>query len=549
MTASVTFALILGLLIKSGAVAAVGLTAARWVARRPSDRGEILRATLVLLLALPLVAAFAPALRLDILPMPAADVARGEPLWSGTAGPVAGVAISGDILWPSPVVILAWVWAVGALGILGRLLVGVWTLRRWTREAEVVRCPTWARSLERLAARRPPVLLSSPRVRGPLSWGLPPGVIVIDTVSLAAPDTAPAILAHELAHVQRHDWAFLMLSRLVLAVFWFNPLVWKLHADLAAASEDAADAEAVRHVDRSVYARALIGLASDPRSTIPRNTVALAMAADPRTLKRRISRVMTQAHSRRRPLAIGLTIAGLVAVATPLAALELHSQAPTPPSPPTAPAFVASALPPAPPAVPRVPMPTTVAMPWVALQEPPAPPAPPAPPEIAAPPAPPMNSRYAVVIENGVTREATPEERAVAEQARAHAREARVVAEQHRVSAAQARVHAEGARRQADQARTTALQAREQAMRARVDARAQMRVGADQMREGAVQMRREAARFSDPAHRAEVIERARERGQTLTDAHLRLLGPRLMAQADVLEQRASRLAGKAVASN
>ena len=69
-----------------------------------------------------------------------------------------------------------------------------------------------------------------------------------------------------------------------------------------------------------------------------------------------------------------------------------------------------------------------------------------------------------------------------------------------------------------------------------------MRVGADQMREGAAQMRREGARFSDPAYRAKAIEEARGQGRTLTDAQLQALGPRLMAQADRLEERASRLA-------
>ncbi len=216
MSAALSIALALGLLFKSAVVAAVGLAMARWVARRPSDRVEILRATLVVLLVLPLIAAFAPAVRLDVLPMLATKAGGAEPLWSGSAGPVAGVAISGDIQRPSLAVILTWIWAVGALAIVGRLMLGVWTLGRWTRDARPVPCPTWRRSLDQLAGARPPRLLASPRVSGPLSWGLPPGAILIDTDSLAAPETAPAVLAHEMAHLRRQDWLFLMLARVMV---------------------------------------------------------------------------------------------------------------------------------------------------------------------------------------------------------------------------------------------------------------------------------------------------------------------------------------------
>ena len=45
--------------------------------------------------------------------------------------------------------------------------------------------------------------------------------------------------------MRRKDWVFLILSRLALARFWFNPLVWRLHGELAARSEEAADADAL----------------------------------------------------------------------------------------------------------------------------------------------------------------------------------------------------------------------------------------------------------------------------------------------------------------
>lgn len=96
-----------------------------------------------------------------------------------------------------------------------------------------------------------------------MSWGLPPGVVLIGDAQLARPECASAVMAHELAHIRRRDWLFLLLSRSALALFWFNPMVWWLHAELAARTEDAADAEALKVLDPGAYARTLIGLAAE----------------------------------------------------------------------------------------------------------------------------------------------------------------------------------------------------------------------------------------------------------------------------------------------
>jgi hypothetical protein len=72
-----------------------------------------------------------------------------------------------------------------------------------------------------------------------------------------------------------------------------------------------------------------------------------------------------------------------------------------------------------------------------------------------------------------------------------------------------------------------------------------MTQGADQMVAGAGQMREESVRLRDPAYRATQIERARERGETVTDAELQALSLRLPTQADRLERRAVELRQRA----
>lgn len=607
-------ALLIALLAKSSVVAGLGLGLSHLVARRAEDRVDVLRATVCILLALPVLMTFGPALSLALLPA-APAVAQPAALWVGDLTPVEGVTVSGELFLPSLGQTLALVWTLGALIVGGRFAAGVWTLSRWTEAGRPVKGEVWTRALETVAPHARPTLKSSERITSPLSWGLPPGAVLLDPATLNRPQTAAAVMAHEMAHIRRRDWLFLVLSRMVLALFWFNPLVWVLHRSLIERSEEAADAVAVGQVDRHDYARALIGLAAAPGSpNAP--MAATAMAGDGRSLKRRIATLMTDKTPARRPTVILTAVAALAAVATPIAALEISARAPkaTPAvlglaSPAAAAAEVAPFIPGssqtpaaqaaearsggfnlaafgfAPPAPPAPPAPSHVSAP-------PAPPAPPtpmvgliAPPAPPAPPVPPTYAGPQTIIYNGRNWEdLTPEERQQVEEARQAAEEARRAADAHRrvadrirlqadrergqadvlrqqadvarLAADRARIAGEQARRvglaqaaeasrSADAARAQARVARAEAVRARADARVHMRSGAVQMRQGAEDMRRESRRLNDPEYRARQIRENAERGHTVTDAELRALAPRLLRQADELEQRANELAARA----
>lgn len=544
--------LIAGLFCKSGVIAGVGLLLSCLPGfRAAADRVDVLRAAVCVLLALPLLVLFAPDLRLELLPAAFAEpAAASAPVWQGSVTPVEGLSLSSSIRPPSPVEVMAAIWLLGAVVVLGRFALGVAALWRWTRTGAPVTDPAWTAPLERLAPGRRPSLISASAVEAPLSWGLSPGVVLVGRTCLSHPETAGAVLAHELAHIRRSDWLFLALSRLALALFWFNPLVWLLHATLASRTEDAADAAALAVVDRRTYARALVGLAADFRQSS-----AIGMAGSAQSLTRRITRIMNaRPVSRPRPLTMVLAIGALVAVATPIAAVEITQRAPQPPAAPVAPPL--PPVPPAPSAALAVPAPAN-------LPQPPAPPAPPAPPR-------PQDGARITVTDDGRTRvyrsveEMDPETRRAYEQAleeavaaRGQAAEAREQARAARAEGArvraEARVHHAAAldkaraatteaRAAAAEARVRANTAREGARHAMARARVEMRQGADEMDRGAEEMREEARRLRDPAYRARQIERARERGDRVpTDAELAALAPRLASQADELEQQAVRL--------
>jgi len=127
--------LLFELMIKSGMVAVIGLALSMLLHFRPAaDRVDVLRATVCLLIALPVLMAVAPGLEIPLLPASAVDSTEQTPaIWAGAVGPVAGVSLSGSLLRPSPGEVLVWAYALGAALVIGRFLLGVWTLRRWTR--------------------------------------------------------------------------------------------------------------------------------------------------------------------------------------------------------------------------------------------------------------------------------------------------------------------------------------------------------------------------------------------------------------------------------
>lgn len=69
-----------------------------------------------------------------------------------------------------------------------------------------------------------------------------------------------AVLTHEVSHVARRDALTQRLSLLHRAIFWFSPLSWWLHHQLAALAEQASDEAALSSgADRNDYARTLLG--------------------------------------------------------------------------------------------------------------------------------------------------------------------------------------------------------------------------------------------------------------------------------------------------
>lgn len=247
-----------------------------------------------------------------------------------------------------------------------------------------------AEMAERLALRRAVTILESSVVAVPtvIGWLSPVVLMPASALSGLSPAQIQAILAHELAHVRRHDYLVNLFQSIVETLLFYHPAVWWLSRRVREEREHCCDDLAVEVCgDRVTYVRALAEIAALERAPH------LALAATSGSLVNRVARLLGRpVRSGELPsaslalLIIGALVlagagpSGLVAAWPPQAEQQqADAQRATAEAP-------AAEREPAAPAVPRVPQAAALIVP--ALQTPPpSPPAPPAAPAVPAAPA------------------------------------------------------------------------------------------------------------------------------------------------------------------
>jgi beta-lactamase regulating signal transducer with metallopeptidase domain len=530
---------------KSALISGAALAIAAMLRFRPAgERSAVLRMAVGMIVALPLITLLLPA-----LPVVTQTVSEAPPAVPAALPALDALALAQAAAapapagWDDPTPLLEWLWLGGALMVALRLLAGLWTLRRWTRSGAAPERPEWAETLVRAreaAGLDREVRLLVTDTSSPISWGWRRPVILLDRDTARDPRDADAVLAHEIAHIVRHDWAALILARLVTAFFWFNPLMWLLERRLVEEAEEAADARALVHVAPELYAQTLLSCARQadgPR--LP--ATAIADKSLGRRVKTILARRLRVGAPDPRLVRAAMALCALVAapiaalkpvVATTYAPAAAHAPAapPAPASPQAAPAAPpavapapeAPAVPPAPPAM-VAPVALAAAVP-PAPSSPPAPPAAPRPPEAGwAPPAPPA-------APNPPRADWAPVDgRAIADSVREALRESMGSREEAMREAA--RVRAEVGRslspERMAEIRRAAGAARDAAMRGMADGSRGMEAGAVGMERGAREMDETAERLRSPQYRAEQIARAAQRGERVTDAQLIAAIPKL----------------------
>ena len=207
---------------------------------------------------------------------------------AGTAQTPAATASQGLTLLD----LCSWVWLAGAAGLLVWALAGDLRLRR--RVATAVRLEGNVYQSEGVST---PFVLGLFRPRIYLPFGVGEGQLTY-------------VVAHEHAHISRRDHWWKALGYVLLAVYWFNPLLWLAYRLLGRDIEGACDEKVVRSLGtagRADYAQALL-MCSAPRHFLAAHPLAFGEGE----VKQRVKRVLCY----RRPA----VWVGVVAVAVCVAA-------------------------------------------------------------------------------------------------------------------------------------------------------------------------------------------------------------------------------------
>lgn len=231
-------------------------------------------------------------------------------------------------------------WSLGVIVCSLRPLLGWRTLRRLRRlgtsavSDEVL--TAMGRVSRRLGVRRATRVMQSTLAQAPVVVGYLRPVILLPVSLMTDIPTRQleAILAHELAHVRRHDFVVNLLQTLVETIFFYHPAVWWLSRQIRIEREHCCDDLAVIVLGSRVeYGRALLAV-EELRGQRP----LLALGAAGGSLLSRIRRIAdaTPAHraatwADRWPAALlGLALFGLVCLASVNQKLAAKDEAPEP---------------------------------------------------------------------------------------------------------------------------------------------------------------------------------------------------------------------------
>lgn len=145
------------------------------------------------------------------------------------------------------VLALACVWIAGAGALLCRIMLTRAIMVAICARSALVTDPALLQTvralISRMGMRGSIRVVESPRLRGPIAFGLVRRVIGLPLNFSAeyTPAQQEVILAHELAHLAARDSWWQLLTDVALAVLWWHPLVWLSRRRLQEAAEAMAD--------------------------------------------------------------------------------------------------------------------------------------------------------------------------------------------------------------------------------------------------------------------------------------------------------------------
>ena len=158
--------------------------------------------------------------------------------------------------------LLPWIvsaWLFGVIVLLARAGAGWWRVRRLHQLALASMCSNWQGVGDRIASRLGLAsvirIVELPHVDVPLVVGCLRPIVVLPIAAMAQLNAAQveAILAHEIAHVRRHDYLVNLMQTLAETLLFYHPAVWWLSGRIRDEREHCCDDVAVAAVRGSCW--------------------------------------------------------------------------------------------------------------------------------------------------------------------------------------------------------------------------------------------------------------------------------------------------------
>ncbi|NLD87071.1 MAG: transcriptional regulator, partial [Clostridiales bacterium] len=173
-----------------------------------------------------------------------------NPVIAGSLAPEVGVSVNPVQIWT---IIVSCIWVVGVAAMLGYAIVSYLRIKKKVREGASLRDNIWLCDH-----------IDTPFILGVLH----PRIYLPSAMGDAQSDY---VVAHENAHLKRHDHWWKPLGFLLLTIYWFNPLCWLAYVLLCRDIEMACDEKVVKDWgahDKKAYSEALLSC------SVPRRMVA-----------------------------------------------------------------------------------------------------------------------------------------------------------------------------------------------------------------------------------------------------------------------------------
>ena len=228
------------------------------------------------------------------------------------------------------------IWLLGVVLLSSRLLVSWMRAKRLVHRASRPASREWQRLATHLSnalgLRRAVTLLESAAVEVPSVIGSLRPVILLPASALTGmtPEQIEMVLAHEMAHIRRHDFLINLLQAVVETLMFYHPAVWWMSRRVRIERENCCDDLAVAVCGNPIqYARALTRLEELRASALP-----VVVAANGGSLLERIRRIAagraegTTSSSRWAAAVAMLVILGLAAGIPSLPALAKRADKP-----------------------------------------------------------------------------------------------------------------------------------------------------------------------------------------------------------------------------